>query len=69
MLGTCWKCAEFSNLAKECNNNPMTINQSSSVQNQSAINSLQDAQSGLQIPQATGKIRYPTNILPTRPPF
>ena len=46
------------------------MNQLSNVQSYlPAANPLKNAQSGLQIPQITGQIGYPTTMLPTRPPI
>ena len=47
----------------------MSTNQSSSIQNQPAVYFFKECKSGLLIPQTTGQIRYPTAILPNRPPI
>ena len=56
----CWKCGEFDHLAKEFTNIHMCT--SNMQRNSLAPNCLKNVQSGLQIPQTTGQIRYPTAI-------
>ena len=45
----------------------MNMNQPGSKQNQTAVNSLKNVQSGLQVQQTTRQIRYATANSPTRP--
>ena len=47
--GTCRKCGKFGHGAKESSNIPMSINQSSNIQNQPAVNSSKNSESGSQI--------------------
>ena len=71
-LGTCWKCGELCHLTKECNDTPMSMDQSSSIQNKLAVNSLKKAQSGSLILQIYAQRvfktpqRYLTTISPVR---
>ena len=62
-IGTCWKCNEFSYLAKECKNITSNTSQSDhTTHKQTMINTYRDAHSTTPISQ----IKYPITISPTK---
>ena len=72
---TYWGTCKFDHLVKECNNTPMSMKPLRSIQNPPAVNSLKNAQSGLQIPQIYAQSsyqiphRYLNAISQARPPI
>ena len=62
----CWKCNEFSHLAKECKNSPSHTNQTDHItQEQTMINTYRNAHSTPLVSQ----IKYHTIIYSSKPPI
>ena len=65
-LGTCWKCNEFSHVAKDCKNNPSDTKLTNDLtQGQMMINTYKNTNSTSPV----SPIKIPTTISPKKQPI